>query len=429
MASATSSTPPGDVAPPAAADMSPSPASTEAVAKEAGDGGRGGWLALAAAAAVFALMVALRYHRVMADATVDLKAYQGGVRAMFHGGSLYAHRKHTLPFTYPPFAAFVLWPLNFASLTTARAAMALASLVSSVVIVEASLRLALGRGKPRIRWAMAIAAAPFAILLEPVASTYNYGQVDLILLALLLTDLSVAHRRFPQGVLTGIAAAVKLQPALFIVYFALTRRFKAAAVATGVFVGSILLSFVIVPRDARRYWTVLVFDTSRVGRPAAETNQSIAGSLARLTHNAHWAHSLWYLLAALTLCGGLAVAARLYRQGQNLWAVCACGLTGLAAGPISWDHHWVWVVPISVALACSAATRRSAWLGLATLAWCLLFWAAPIWRVPYKHAAVYHQHGIQHLYSVSFILAGLVVLAALGVWALRRPVPADRASG
>ena len=36
------------------------------------------------------------------------------------------------------------------------------------------------------------------------------------------------------------------------------------------------------------------------------------------------------------------------------WLTCA--LTGLLVSPISWDHHWVWIVP-ALALLADAAVR------------------------------------------------------------------------
>jgi alpha-1,2-mannosyltransferase len=305
------------------------------------------------------------------------------------------------------------------SFHTARAAAALTSLGALLIAVAASVRLARPDLAPRLSWTIAFAAFAAATLLEPVRSTFNYGQIDLVILALVLADLSFLDRRAPQGVLIGVATAIKLTPAIFIVYLAATRRLRAALVATGALVGATLLSFALAPHDARRYWTSLVFQTSRVGRPQAEANQSLAGVLARLTRSAPERHYLWAILAAVVLCGGIVVAVTLARRGQELWGACACGLTGLAVSPISWDHHWVWTVPVGVALVSTAVARRSAWLFAASAAWCLLFYLAPIWRVPYKGNAVYHHHGIQILYSDSFIIAGLVVLVVLATWMLR----------
>jgi alpha-1,2-mannosyltransferase len=254
-----------------------------------------------------------------------------------------------------------------------------------------------------------------------VRSTVNYGQIDLVILALVLADLSFLDGRAPQGVLIGLAAAVKLTPAIFIVYLAATRRLRAALVATGALVVATALSFAVAPHDARLYWTSLVFQTSRVGRPQAEANQSMAGILARLTRNAADAHAVWLVLAAIVLCCGVLLSVRLSRHGQELWGICACGLTGLAVSPFSWDHHWVWSAPIAVALVSTAVVKRSAWTLVAGAAWCWLFYAAPIWWVPYKGDAVYHHHGIQILYSDSFIAAGLIALAALAAWTLRSP--------
>jgi alpha-1,2-mannosyltransferase len=374
-----------------------------------------------AAAALLLVVASVRSPRVMAEHMIDLNAYQSAVRGFVHGQSIYLHHSGALPFTYPPFAALLLFPLGYASFHAARAAAALASLGGLLIVIVASVRLALPNLAPRLLWTVALAACAAATLLEPVRSTFNYGQINLVILALVLADLSLMDRRAPQGALIGLAAAIKLEPAIFIVYLAATRRLRAALVAIGTLVGATLLSFIVAPHDARLYWTSLVFQTSRVGRPEQEANQSIAGVLARLTRNGPEAHAVWLVLAAVCLCCGIVVAVRLSRRGRELWGICACGLTGLAVSPFSWDHHWVWSAPIAVALVSTAVVKRSTWMFVAGAAWCWLFYAAPIWWVPYKGDAVYHHHGIQVLYSDSFIAAGLIALAVLAAWTLRSP--------
>ena len=78
-----------------------------------------------------------------------------------------------------------------------------------------------------------------AMPLDPVWETLFLGQINLILLALILTDIWLVSRGsswLAVGVCVGIAAAIRLTPAIFIAFFLLARRTRAAFVAAGTFV-------------------------------------------------------------------------------------------------------------------------------------------------------------------------------------------------
>ena len=217
---------------------------------------------------------------------------------------------------------------------------------------------------PASRWApAAVVVFAAALLLEPVFGTLRYGQVNLVLLAMVLVDLWRPQGRLPRGVLIGLAAAVKLTPGIFIVYLLLTRRMKEALVASTAFVMATLLALAIAPGSSWRYWTGIIFNLNRVGVVRDARNQSLYGTLARLIGGAQHAHWPWLATALATACLGLGVAALLSRRGHELWAVCACGTTGVLISPISWDHHWVWAVPCLVALGWSAWRRRVSGVG------------------------------------------------------------------
>ena len=64
---------------------------------------------------------------------------------------------------------------------------------------------------------------PAALFLEPVRNTLNYGQVNVALMALVAADCLAAAPRWPRGALVGLAAAVKLTPAAFVLFFLLRR--------------------------------------------------------------------------------------------------------------------------------------------------------------------------------------------------------------
>jgi len=279
-----------------------------------------------------------------------------------------------------------------------------------------------------------------ALLLELVFATLRYGQVNLVLLAMVLVDLWRPQGRLPRGVLIGLAAAVKLTPGIFIVYLLLTRRMKEALVASTAFVMATLLALAIAPGSSWRYWTGVIFNLNRVGVVRDARNQSLYGTLARLIGGAQHAHWPWLATALATACLGLGVAALLSRRGHELWAVCACGTTGVLISPISWDHHWVWAVPCLVALGCSAWRRRVWALAVAASAWRAVFFLAPFWWVMPQTLRWRRSHTLVvlampstlatarrlSLVSVlanSYVLAGAGLLAGLSLWMI-----AERAS-
>src|SRR2546423_15599260 len=91
----------------------------------------------------------------------------------------------------------------------------LASLATLVLAAWQTLRLA-GLRASRTLLAVVVAAA---LLLEPVRHTFWLGQINLMLLALVLFDVSPVARGRWAGVRVGRAAAVKLTPGGFVVPF------------------------------------------------------------------------------------------------------------------------------------------------------------------------------------------------------------------
>ncbi|WP_317441762.1 glycosyltransferase 87 family protein [Streptomyces collinus] len=300
-------------------------------------------LALAAAVSAFTATVPL-----LRD-FFDLRVYYGTVHTwLAHGGRIYDYRVPgtAYGFTYPPFAALALLPLAVLGRPAAIAASLLVNLAALVVV----LRILAGPGWRRYgwyRWSLALCALA---LFEPLRDTFSFGQVNLVLLALVLTDcrlLSAGRDRW-AGAGIGLAAAVKLTPALFIGLLLLTRRWRAAAVAAAVALAATGLAAWADPGASRYYWTEALWDTGRVGRLDYVSNQSLQGVLARLGEpdRAPWAAAVLMVLGVWAWRAGRAAAA-------GDWAA-AFALTGVAAclvSPITWVHHLVWLLPAFVVLA------------------------------------------------------------------------------
>jgi alpha-1,2-mannosyltransferase len=347
---------------------------------------------------------------------IDLMVYRAEGATVRAGGDLYALRAtpEHLPTTYPPFAALLFTPLTLLDVPLLRATATAANLALLVGFVRLSLKLV---GHARVESVWWVAAA--AVWCEPVWTTVRSGQINLLLAVMVLWDLTRrpagGYDRW-SGVGLGLAAAVKLTPALFAVFLLCTglvarlrgghggpwlRHARGAAAA---FTAATLLAAAVLPYDSWRFWTRELFRVGRVG-PAEDTaNQALRGVLARLLHTPE-PGAWWTACAAVVAVAGLAVAVRAESRGQRAWAVCACAVTALLISPVSWTHHWVWCVPVVLLL--WTRVRRAAALG--TL---LVFCSYAPWWVPHGTGRPeLHQSGVELTLSAVYGGVGAVFLA------------------
>jgi alpha-1,2-mannosyltransferase len=371
-----------------------------------------------------------------------------------HGSPLYDWTgQNGVQFTYPPFAAVVFAVASVLSWTAMRWAMTVASLAA----LGLSLWLVFGalgyRDRPAVRLGATLGVSGLALATEPVQQTLALGQVNLLLMLLVVADLLTGGALMPDGrtrwwhgLGIGIAAGVKLTPLIFIPYLVLIRRYRQAAVATAVFAATAALGFAILPRDSGTYWAHGLFlKANRIVFLGTRGNQSLRGVLIRLAGSVSSGTVPWIAAAVLVAIAGLVAAALLYRVRQPVPAMLACALTGLLVSPLSWDHHWVWVAPGIALLAHLGATAaqgavRAAWWAAAAVLFGIFacwpqFWdlsqsgltpAGLVWYGPGTYFATgskpwyheFHWHGLQLLAGNSFVLAGLACLAALAVAAL-----------
>ncbi len=358
---------------------------------------------------------------------IDLMVYRAEGETVRAGGDLYALRttEAHLPTTYPPFAALLFTPLTLLDVPDMRVLTTLGNLLLLVVFVALSLRLIEGDA-PHARVGTALGLSALAVWCEPVWTTLRYGQINLLLGVLVLWDLSRRPGHRWAGVGIGVAAAIKLTPALFAVFLLATGSAEAlrrgpwrpavrhACVAAVSFSGATLLAAVVLPRDSWRFWTRMVFEAGRVGLPEDTANQSLRGVLSRLLHTAE--PGLWWAVAAVAtgVCG-LATAVAAALRGERAWAVLCCAVTALLVSPVSWSHHWVWCVPMLLLLGFDAVRRggRGRWAVSGGAA--LVFVSYALWWVPHGAGRLelgqnYGQILLSALYVVTafgFLLIGI----------------------
>lgn len=312
------------------------------------------------------------------DGGVDLDVYRKGAWHVLNGLPLYVSPvdKDLLFYTYTPFSALLFIPLEALPAEPDRHYVLAANIVVLTAAVVQCWRLLGYRVDRRLVGTSALLALG-CVFIEPVRTTLFFGQINLVLMLLVLCDVAGANRRRVAGLGTGVAAGIKLTPAYFVLYYLALRQWRVATVAVATFAVTIAVGWVVLPADSRKYWSGTFVRSDRVGSELAQpSNQSLRGLLARLSGDQPpiW---LWLILACAVAGVSLWVAVRLHRAGERLLAVTVVGLTAAVVSPFSWTHHWVWVVPLLVWLVHRALTSWPWWLVPAGLFMLLGAW--PYW--------------------------------------------------
>ena len=364
----------------------------------------------------------------------------------------------SLAFTYTPFAAVFFALVSFLSSGVATPVWTVISFTSLIAALWFTAN-GLGIADRKVKAGTALLGAAAAIWIEPVFRNIYLGQINLVLMALILWDLTQPDTRKNKGFATGVAAGIKLVPLIFIPYLLITRKFRQAAMTVAGFLATLLVGFAVIPKDSAQYWFHgLFFNGSRTGFTGWLGNQSLDGLITRLSGSIHAAKPLWLATSAIVLAAGIVAAKLLYDNGYLMPAILVTALTGDLISPISWDHHWVWVAPGIVTAAYYAArawqrgrARQAAGLIITAVALLAIYAAWPawlwgqrtrsfnflmgiIWNPPnsnpfktyYLHGdqpslAEYHWHGLQLLTGNAYVLAGLAALLAIVLTAVLLP--------
>jgi alpha-1,2-mannosyltransferase len=339
---------------------------------------------------------------------IDLEVYRFGVQAWLAGRDMYGPLPETsghiaLPFIYPPFAALLMAPLAVVPWVIAWVGLLGLSTVSlgvtlyvfarrlwpsggrggalSVASVALPLALAVEPGRA-IDFDVPLEGRP-ALALEPVLQTIEFGQINLVLMALVALDCLTERPKWPRGMLIGIAAAIKLTPAAFVLYFLLRRDYRSAATAAISGVVATAIGFLVSPGPSWAFWSDPAGGVS--GSPFF-TNQTFEAVLVRAGLDGSLRTAVWLLLSA----GLLVLAAPAIRRAPAPLALVTLAGVALLVSPTSWSHHWVWVAPALLVAAATAWAKRSPAWAAVTLAMAAVFVIAP-------HQHVHPRGGEQEL--------------------------------
>jgi alpha-1,2-mannosyltransferase len=336
--------------------------------------------------------------RSFSSGLLDLRVYLAGGEAWRAGTDLYTADFQAplgLPFTYPPFAAML-----FSGLTP------LPVPIIAVLFTAAGIALftaACTAAAQRVQAGLGLAA--LCLVLEPLRGGLDLGQINMILIGFVAADCLLPRTPWPRGALVGIAAAIKLTPAIFVLFFLSRKRWRPALTAVGTFAGAGLIGWVLAPGQSKQFWFEAMLDPGRVGGLAYTANQSLRGLVFRLGAP----ESLWMVLCLIVLAVTVLVLPRLR---DDLTALLAVAAAGLLISPVSWSHHWVWIAPALLLL--------HGWVRIAVGA---VFAVGPHWLLPATGDRELAWAWWQHLIGNAYVWLGLAFLVWCAVEAMRDRSP------
>ena len=282
---------------------------------------------------------------------VDLAVYVDGARHLTDGTlyDFFSEPLH-LPFTYPTFSAIIFTPMTWLPWTLLRVLWQLASFgaIGLMAYCDAAVaRPGRAEGAEPARSTSAgivVTITALGLWLEPVRTTFNYGQINLFLCALLLAG-AVAGKEWMAGASVGLAAGIKLTPAITGLYYLLQKRWSAVVWSIVFFALTVAVG---AGPAAQRDVAVLHQADARPGphRAGVVGDQPVPAWRDRPDRRRGPDLGLAGLRRRWPPCSGSGRPGCACGPVTGQPALLAVQFTGLLISPISWSHHWVWVLPL-----------------------------------------------------------------------------------
>jgi alpha-1,2-mannosyltransferase len=367
------------------------------------------------AVALLILPYIIQYGKLVPwqPSTIDLQVYMYAVKDMLAGKDIFGTTTPfwRLYFIYPPIAAILMTPLAIGPYTFWQ-------VIWTGGLVWAQQSVLKRCGAPR-GWKLGLLGIAVLLAVEPIRTTLGYGQVNTILMALVVADLlpdrPEQRRRIPQGILIGLAAAIKLTPALFVIFMFLIGKRRAAITAIISFAVFTGIATILLFRETVVFFGGLSGGDTRTASPLYTGNQSLLGVFFRLGDSSRTTTVLGLAVAGVLAVLGCLIAAYWWRNNEKVFAVAIVGLTTCLASPLSWTHHYVWILPLGMAVLSPGVPRWARYVGGLWVVWvcaCL-----PLAVLPYAGGRERQFDFLQQLVANLGPILGVILLVGLA-WQL-----------
>lgn len=295
------------------------------------------------------MLASEHWHAFRMIMPLDLEIYLDGGKRVLNHTPLYdgdINVEHGLPFTYPPFSGWVFSWLARADYDTVAViwyALTALSMFAIILMVFNTYRFELSIGSVTVAGLLTLAT----MTLEPVHSNMYFGQINIFLMLLVCLDFLLPEGKRLPGIGTGLAAGLKLTPALFGVIFLFQRRWWAAAGSFLTFVVTVVIGNVTVV-DGASYWTGTFKDSTRIGDHTHPAAQALKSVLVRVYDQDSTV--VWAMLVGLMLAVMCVVLWWCVQRDLVALSVAVVGIVACVISPFSWTHHYVWLALFIVAV-------------------------------------------------------------------------------
>jgi alpha-1,2-mannosyltransferase len=363
------------------------------------------------AVALLILPYIIQYGKLIPwqPSTIDLQVYVYAVKDMLAGKDIFDTTTPfwNLYFIYPPIAAILMTPLAFGPYVFWQ-------VVWTAGLVWAQQSVLKRCGAPR-GWKLGLIGIAVLLAMEPIRTTLGYGQVNTVLMALVVADLLPdapgERRRIPQGSLIGLATAIKLTPALFVVFAFLIGKSRVAITAMISFAVFTGIGAVLLFGETLMFFGGLAGGETRTASPLYAGNQSLLGVFFRLGDTSRTTTLAGLAVSAVLAVLGCLVAAHWWRHGEKVFAVALVGLTTCLASPLSWTHHYVWILPMAMAVLSSGVPRWARYVGGFWVVWVSI--CLPLAVLPYGGGRERQFDFLQQLVANLGPILGLILVIGL----------------
>jgi hypothetical protein len=288
--------------------------------------------------ALVALALVLGVIPILRKSTSELPVYTTAAERLWNSEEIY-RLDDAKPFTYPPFFAMPFLPLVTLSAQGQRAVWYFINLFVILAVIRQLSRWV----RPHINatgppvWLFWIFVALLAG--RHVQASFENQSHDLLILGLvfLAGGSWLNHQPIRAGIWAGLAAACKATPLLFLLLFAVQRRWKAVIATLLAFVLASLLPSLFFSRPDGGLWAVSWLETIASGvtpsdmaagttwNPNSSLNQSLPGTTYRLLTPAleegPFVYNVALFDAGTDLTRAISILAQLLVLGLMAWFV------------------------------------------------------------------------------------------------------------
>lgn len=334
------------------------------------------------------------------DFPIDMVVYREGVKAFLEHRSVYSEPMLAgdikLPFIYPPFGALVMVPLTaFDGIDHDMAGDIMVVLSDLLLLVCLYFVFKAVLKKPDFLLPITAIAWAIALRFEPVDLNNGFAQINIVVMTLVTLDLVPRKRFLPQGILIGLAAAIKITPLAMLLYFLVRKEWKQIATAFLSTVAATLLAAAFRWDAFAEFFSSKLLDMGSGGDFGVATdyqsNSSIKGAIQRMYSSTEAMDANGLTINLAWLAASLVVIAcaawlikRLCEEHLLVDAQLVTALTLLLISPVSWSHHWVWLTLIIPVFVYRAWTWLPSGWAAGSLLTVLVAWSAMLLTVPPK---------------------------------------------